>query len=186
MPRNLLYLVGQSVLELPPLRMRDREAVLDNVIAHDIEDPIEVTNSAKDVLINYDWPGNTREMRAVVREALICGNGRRINVTDLPDRLSVSSVQPETAVTRAALRDALDSTNWNVTKAARLLGKSRATINRWIASESLQRHEYDTKKNGWARRPDRVQGEPLLRCSERSFPVRCTPPDGLPMPQSSV
>ncbi len=141
MPRNLLYLVGQSVLELPPLRMRDREAVLDNVIAHDIEDPIEVTNSAKDVLINYDWPGNTREMRAVVREALICGNGRRINVTDLPDRLSVSSVQPETAVTRAALRDALDSTNWNVTKAARLLGKSRATINRWIASESLQRPE---------------------------------------------
>ena len=31
--------------------------------------------------------------------------------------------------------------DWNVSKAARLLGVSRATINRWIATEGLQRPE---------------------------------------------
>lgn len=140
-PRNLLYLVGQSVLELPPVRQRDREAVLDNVMAHDIEGSKEVTNAAKDVLIHYDWPGNIREMRAVLREALICGNGKRINVVDLPERLSNPCDNGEKSITRVSLRDALDSTNWNVTKAAHLLGKSRATLNRWIASEGLQRPE---------------------------------------------
>lgn len=140
-PRSLLYLVGQSVLELPALRQRDCEAVLDNVMTHDIDGPIEVTNAAKDVLINYDWPGNIREMRAVLREALICGNGKRINVVDLPERLSTQCTDGDRAITRVSLRDALDSTNWNVTKAAHLLGKSRATLNRWIASEGLQRPE---------------------------------------------
>ena len=141
MPRNLLYLMGQSVVELPPLRLRDRETVLENMIACEMAEPVDVTPAARDILINYDWPGNMREMRAVIREATICGNGRRINVTDLPARLSNGSTSTEKAVTRASLREALDSANWNVTKAARLLGKSRATINRWIASEGLQRPE---------------------------------------------
>lgn len=139
--RSLLYLMGQSVLELPPLRLRDRETALENVIVSVIAAPVDVSDSAKDVLINYDWPGNIREMRAVIREALVCGNGRRINATDLPQRLSACNKEPEKAVTRASLREALDSTNWNVTKAAAILGKSRATINRWIASEGLQRPE---------------------------------------------
>jgi sigma-54 dependent transcriptional regulator, acetoin dehydrogenase operon transcriptional activator AcoR len=140
-PRGLLYLIGQSVLELPPLRLRDRETALDNVMFRDTAALAELSGAAKDVLINYTWPGNIREMRSVIREALICGNGRRINETDLPKRLSLCSDVPERAVTRATLREALDSTNWNVTKAAHILGKSRATINRWIASEGLQRPE---------------------------------------------
>lgn len=141
MPRGILYLMGQSVLELPPLRQRDRETVLDNIIGYEFTQPVEVSDAAKDVLVNYDWPGNLREMRAVIREALICGNGRRINATDLPERLSVTKQKPESHVTPVSLREALDSTNWNVTKAALLLGKSRATVNRWIASEGLHRPE---------------------------------------------
>lgn len=138
---NLLYLVGQAVVDLPPVAARDVETVLANVIAENFTDPIEVADNARDVLVNYDWPGNRREIHAVLREALICGNGKRINVTDLPSRLLSKRVNDSKALTRAALRDALDSTDWNVSKAARLLGKSRATINRWIASEGLQRPE---------------------------------------------
>lgn len=140
-PRGILYLMGQSVLDLPPLHQRDRETVLDNIIAHDTGKQAEVSDAAKDVLVNYDWPGNLHEMRAVIREALICGNGRRINVTDLPERLSLAKEKPASIVTPVSLREALDSTNWNVTKAALLLGKSRATVNRWIASEGLHRPE---------------------------------------------
>ncbi|WP_416881628.1 sigma-54-dependent Fis family transcriptional regulator [Marivita sp.] len=141
LPRSLLYLLGQAVVELPPLSERDCETVLENIVAESFADQIEIADSARDVLVNYHWPGNRREMRAVLREALICGNGKRINITDLPLRLLDRNEDTNKALTRAALRDALDSTNWNVSKAARLLGKSRATINRWIASEGLQRPE---------------------------------------------
>ncbi len=140
-PRSLLYLLGQAVVELPPVAQRECDAVLDNVIAESFTDPIEIADSARDVLMGYPWPGNRREMHAVLREALICGNGRRINVTDLPARLLPSRQDAAKERPRASLKDALDSTNWNVSKAARLLGKSRATINRWIASEGLQRPE---------------------------------------------
>lgn len=141
LPPSLLYLLGQAVVELPPVTARDAETVLTNVISESFTNAIEVADNARDVLVNYHWPGNRREMHAVLREALICGNGKRINVTDLPPRLLSKRVDDGKALTRAALRDALDSTNWNVSKAARLLGKSRATINRWIASEGLQRPE---------------------------------------------
>ncbi|RMF38843.1 MAG: sigma-54-dependent Fis family transcriptional regulator [Alphaproteobacteria bacterium] len=137
--RHLLYLLGQAVIELPPIAQRDREAVLNNVIAEGFAEALEISDSARDILIGYHWPGNRREMLAVLREALICGNGRRINTVDLPARLLAPTGQTNKAMTRAKLREALDSTNWNVSKAARLLGKSRATINRWIASEGLHR-----------------------------------------------
>lgn len=141
-PASLLYLLGQSIVELPPVAQRDCETVLENVVADGFSQPFEIAESARDLLIRHDWPGNHREMHSVLREALICGNGRRINVTDLPARLLSSRDRSKTTVlTRSTLRDALDSTNWNVTKAARLLGKSRATVNRWIASEGLQRPE---------------------------------------------
>lgn len=141
-PVSLLYLLGQSVVELPPVAQRDCETVLENVVADGFPQSLEIADSARDVLVGHDWPGNHREMHAVLREALICGNGRRINVTDLPARLLSSRAGSKTPVlTRSTLRDALDTTNWNVTKAARLLGKSRATVNRWIVSEGLQRPE---------------------------------------------
>ncbi|MGH1414138.1 MAG: sigma-54-dependent Fis family transcriptional regulator [Pelagimonas sp.] len=140
-PKSLLYLLGQSVVELPPIAARDPETVLENVIAEGFADPLEVADNARDVLVSYHWPGNRREMRSVIREAVICGNGKRINVTDLPARLLASREENAKAQTRASLKDALDSSNWNVSKAARLLGKSRATVNRWIASEGLQRPE---------------------------------------------
>ncbi|MBO9465635.1 sigma-54-dependent Fis family transcriptional regulator [Tropicibacter sp. R15_0] len=140
-PKGLLYLLGQSVVELPPIAARDTETVLENVVAESFAGAVEIADNARDVLVGYHWPGNRREIRSVLREAMICGNGKRINVTDLPARLLAPREDKAKTLTQASLRDALDSTNWNVSKAARLLGKSRATVNRWIASEGLQRPE---------------------------------------------
>lgn len=138
---DLLYLVGQSVLDLPPLRQREVADIIQTHLAQDRANPPQVSDQAMTLLCDYDWPGNQREMRAVLREALICGNGTMINVTDLPDRIRNRPVTSKRDLARHALRDALNSADWNVTKAARLLGVSRATINRWIASEGLQRPE---------------------------------------------
>lgn len=138
---DLLYLIGQSVLDLPPFRHRDVERLIRAHLARDRADPPKVSDQAMEMLCDYDWPGNQREMHAALREALICGNGETINVTDLPERIRNRPAAPKRDMARHALRDALNSADWNVSKAARLLGVSRATINRWIATEGLQRPE---------------------------------------------
>jgi len=115
---------------LPPLRDRALSKVLDDLLTHEFDNRIELSDAARQTLLAYDWPGNLRELRAVLREAAICGNGRRINHVDLPRRLREQGPPPPSEDRRQALVEALDSTGWNVTKAARLLGKSRATVNR--------------------------------------------------------
>ncbi len=136
---SLLFLMGQAVLELPAVRDRDVARVLESVLRADFDDPPELSEAAREVLTRHDWPGNLREMSAVLREAAICGNGRRINLVDLPPRLLEDGPKPGGASRRQALIEALDSAGWNVTRAAALLGRSRATVNRWIEAEGLRR-----------------------------------------------
>lgn len=136
---KLLYLTGQTVIDLPPLRNCDLAKVLDGLLKDEFPDGISLSPNAREKLLAHDWPGNLREMRAIIREALICGNGRCINLTDLPQRFFETRTRGQ--YTPMSLRDALDSTGWNVTKAAKLLGKSRATVNRWILDEGLRRPE---------------------------------------------
>lgn len=135
----LLYLMGQAIVEVPPLRDRAMNKVLDSLIKQEFDSRFDLSEPARQALLDYDWPGNLRELRAVLREAAICGNGRRINHADLPQRLREQRPTPLAEDRRQALVDALDSTGWNVTKAAGLLGKSRATVNRWIVKEGVER-----------------------------------------------
>jgi len=136
---GLLHLVGQAVVELPPLRDREGEKVLAHLLSDTFGGRLVVSDQARDALLAHDWPGNLREMRSILCEAAICGNGKRINLVDLPERLRAPRKPDGTKARRETLIEALDSSCWNVSQAARLLGKSRATVNRWIAAEGLQR-----------------------------------------------
>lgn len=135
---SLLFRMGQAILEMPSIRNRDLGAVIDNLIIDEFG-AIETTPDARTALVAYDWPGNLMELRAAIREALVCGNGVRINLPDLPQRVLVKCPSRMAPQNDQSLREALDSTDWNVTRTARLLGKSRATINRWISEQGLQR-----------------------------------------------
>lgn len=136
---GLLHLVGQAIVELPPLRERDRETTVAQLLSDAFGDRMTLSDPARAALVAYDWPGNLRELRSVLREAAICGNGERITLVDLPERVRLTAPEATAAAQDAALREALDSTGWNVTRAAALLGKSRATVNRWIAIRGLRR-----------------------------------------------
>lgn len=136
---ELAFLMGQGMIELPPVRARDIGRVLDHLLADAFGGRVTLSDAARAALLAHDWPGNLREMHAALSEAVICGNGERIHEVDLPARLHVRRA-PDSAATRGtALRDALESSGWNVTRAAALLGRSRATVNRWIVDEGLSR-----------------------------------------------
>jgi len=137
----LIYLMGQAIVDLPPLRERDVGKVIDSLLEGEFGNGVDLSEPARDTLLTHDWPGNLRELRAVLREAAICGNGKRINLVDLPPRLLKEHGGSADEDRRRVLLEALDSTGWNVSRAAAVLGKSRATVNRWIATEGLRRPE---------------------------------------------
>jgi len=135
----LIYLMGQAIVDLPPVRERDVGKVIDSLLEGEFGNGVDLSEPARDTLLTYDWPGNLRELRAVLREAAICGNGKRINLVDLPPRLLKECRGSADEDRRQVLLEALDSVGWNVSRAAIVLGKSRATVNRWIAANGLRR-----------------------------------------------
>lgn len=151
---DLLYRLKVVTLELLPLRERGGDILL---IAHHFLSfyakqygkPIEsFSNEAKEVLTSYHWPGNIRELRHVIERAAIweeknqmeaenlfiasssttkefslnCSKGQQISI-DFPENgLNLGLVEKE------IIRRILEQTNWNLSKAAKLLGITRDTL----------------------------------------------------------
>jgi DNA-binding NtrC family response regulator len=91
----------------------------------------------------HDWPGNVRELINRVRRALVMADGKWIEPDDLD--LVVPSPPIEAALDdarcsseRHAIRDCLDRTGQNVSRAARHLGVSRTTMYRLLAKHGMR------------------------------------------------
>jgi len=96
-------------------------------------------------LLRHHWPGNVRELRNVVEHAVLMSPDSLIDALNIfaAPRSSSSNATVSTddtslaAVEREALLSALEKTNWNVSKAARILGISRDTLRYRIAKFQL-------------------------------------------------
>jgi len=89
----------------------------------------------------YDWPGNVRELESVVERALLLADGDVIVPEDLPaavrsgaaGRSPLSPDIPDSGIDldgleRGLILRALEKASGNVSRAARLLGLSRRTL----------------------------------------------------------
>lgn len=151
--RDLYFRIKGAYLRLPPLRARDDLAELANELldelaqAERLEPRPSLTPQAQARLQSHDWPGNTRELKMVLHHALALTQGRpQIDADDIP--LPCSS-RPASAVVlggesgsmqdhkRAALAQALQDANGNVSAAARALGVARSTIYRQLQRYGL-------------------------------------------------
>jgi DNA-binding NtrC family response regulator len=145
---DLYYRLNVIPIFLPPLRERRTDVPL--LVEHFLkkhagpERPRDVSEEALKILVDYDWPGNVRELESVVERALLLSDGDTILPGDLPAsvRAGVAHARrgagldleiPESgldleAVERTLILRALDKTAGNVSRAARLLGLSRRTL----------------------------------------------------------
>jgi DNA-binding NtrC family response regulator len=94
---------------------------------------------AIDALVRHDWPGNVRELRNVIERALLIEKGPTITSaslifdTESPGQPAGATEAPgqdlslETAERMFIMR-ALHETGWQRTRAAALLGITRATL----------------------------------------------------------
>ena len=157
---DLYYRIAGGVLRLPSLRERgDRRRLVLQMIADELQrdDPEQsrIAPLALQRMLAYAWPGNLRQMHAVVRYSCAVMNGGRIELHDLPEELMQSEaaevatlrlaaharpLQPQAVVPRLpgdAWRDerervinALVGSRWNISAASRQLGMCRASLYR--------------------------------------------------------
>lgn len=103
--------------------------------------PVRFSKSANAVLKNYKWPGNVRELKNFAERMSILFAGQQIEETNLPFEMrQVKTVSfgslfnlPETGINLENLevnfiQQALEKTQGNRSRAARLLGLSRDTL----------------------------------------------------------
>jgi two-component system, NtrC family, response regulator AtoC len=146
--KDLYYRLNVARIEIPPLRARKEDIVL--FVKHFInkhgiieqKEEITVSPEAMEVLCDYDWPGNIRELENVIQRAFMFEINKTIGLEHLPSEIinkkkTISINLPDEGatlkdITEEALRKALEKTQGNKTKAAQLLGVSRETLRRWL------------------------------------------------------
>jgi DNA-binding NtrC family response regulator len=142
---DLYYRLNVVSIYLPPLRQRkeDIPLLVDFFLKRiskqqNISLP-KINPNTLNILLNYSWPGNIRELENAIEHALVMGNREIINPDDLPITVQSGQIPRGTNVsmeTGATLEDmekqmlltALQRTNHNQTKAAQLLGITRRTL----------------------------------------------------------
>ena len=99
---DLFYRLNVFPIELPPLRER-REDIpllmrhfLDEIgLEYELEPPI-VSAEALDMILDYSWPGNVRQLRAMCERWVITRSGRRLEREHLPTDMTGDPIVPET------------------------------------------------------------------------------------------
>ena len=88
--RDLYFRLNVLQIHLPPLRERrdDIPLLVDAFIRQSSRDhdrpPVSIAPDAMEVLMNYDWPGNVREMKNLVESMVVLAPGTRVRAEDLP------------------------------------------------------------------------------------------------------
>jgi len=95
---DLYYRLNVLYLHLPPLRERSTDVVLlldyfGKFFARQYARPAPVFSAAAlDLLVNYDWPGNIRELRNVIERLVARVDARVIEVAHLPQRMATGGM----------------------------------------------------------------------------------------------
>ncbi len=143
---DLYHRIAEFEVNLQPLRQRP-EDILDfakrflHEANQDTGRRVEtMTQAAEQALIQHPWPGNLRELRNVLRRAVVTCNGTELDVTDLWLRSTPSS-EPEPTPSPAAdlplterIRQATDSLEASIIQAA----LQQAQGNKAAAARALQ------------------------------------------------
>ena len=150
---DFYYRLNVIPLSLPPLTARTEDIPLlaHHFLAEYAGEPGAVVSGistdAMRVLMQYSWPGNIRELENVIERAVTLGAEGEIQVSDLPDSLredsslTVSTAVPVVStiqeVEKVHIQRVLSHTEWQISKAARILGIDRRTLYRKMDSYEI-------------------------------------------------
>jgi Nif-specific regulatory protein len=108
---------------------------------------LSVSKEAMDKIMEYDWPGNIRELRNAIERAVVMGNGRDVLPDDLPIPLAratgttlevgISLKEAEDRFKKEFITANLKHHNGNRSRAAKTMGIQRTYLSRLISKYGL-------------------------------------------------
>ena len=148
--QDLLYRINTVEINLPPLRKRTEDIPLLakhflNIYCKKYNKPIkEITPSTLTRLERYHWPGNIRELQHTIERVVIMNDAPVLQAEDFyisaqdikADNLTLNNYDIE-EVEKMLIIKAVDKYNGNLTKAAKELGLTRASLYRRLEKYGL-------------------------------------------------
>ena len=141
---DLFYRLNVIYIKMPPLREIKEDITL--LINHFLEKfgsqtggrELRISPDALNVLSDYSWPGNVRQLENVIERAYALSSGKVIAPSDLPPEIRNFNENQNIDDTNLNLRDneiqlikkALQKTKGNKAEAAQLLGINLSTVYR--------------------------------------------------------
>jgi DNA-binding NtrC family response regulator len=148
---DLYYRLNVLSIDLPALRERrsDTPVLIDYFLkkhTRDTERKITIAPDAKRLLNDYSYPGNVRQLESALERAILLCENDTITVEDLPPEMSHTTAAAAAAgnsgeqftlppegvnfedVERSLIMQAMDRTDNNITKSAKLLGLTFRTL----------------------------------------------------------
>jgi two-component system, NtrC family, response regulator AtoC len=92
---DLFFRLSMFQIAMPPLRERrgDIPGLIKHLMARRAPSPggsqrLEIDPEAEDLLINFSWPGNVRQLENVLHRAAILADGDCVRIADLPPEVA--------------------------------------------------------------------------------------------------
>jgi len=155
---DLFFRLNVLAIELPPLRERKEDILLlvKNFIdfySKENAKKIEgISEDALDIILNYGWPGNIRELRNCIERMVVLCREKVLQASDIPQNI-LEQAAPGSSVSKKVVSSrtlnienneknlivqALEESNGNRTLAAKKLGISRRTLHRKLNEHGLK------------------------------------------------
>lgn len=150
--QDLYYRLNVIPICVPALRERKEDI---KVLIHDFLKKYnergynkKISEKVIQVLMNYDWPGNIRELENVIERMIITSDQETLKLEDIPPEISEKENRNtnknhyvQTAkedAEKKVIEKTLVENNWNVTQSAKILGISRRSLHRKIDKYNLR------------------------------------------------
>jgi DNA-binding NtrC family response regulator len=144
---DLYYRINVLSVDVPPLRERkdDIPVLINFFLKKHTRNTSRLvrgfTPETKRMMLEYSWPGNVRQLESAIERAILLCEGDQITVDDLPlevrqearpaaegaFKLPAEGISFED-VERDLITQAMEQTDYNITKAAKLLGLTFRTL----------------------------------------------------------
>lgn len=135
---DLYYRISEFTIVIPPLRERPEDVI---ALAHYFLDSlprtgpqVRISKEAQAILTSYPWPGNIRELRAVIGKCALLTDSDMIQPDDLPAHMKARHFEsPHKSKTledieKEHIINVLAETEGNQTRASEVLGINRKTL----------------------------------------------------------
>jgi transcriptional regulator with PAS, ATPase and Fis domain len=161
---DLYYRINVLSVDVPPLRERrdDIPVLINYFLKKHTRNTSRLvrglTPETRKMMLDYSWPGNVRQLESAIERAILLCEGDLITVEDLPLEVRQESrpqaegafkLPPEGIsfedVERDLITQAMEQSDYNITKAAKLLGLTFRTLQYRLEKFGIKRPDGKSK-----------------------------------------